>query len=39
MAFGGGFGSQLQGFQKTIPSHPYTNGAAGLANGKFEGIE
>lgn len=37
MAFGGGLGSQLQGFQKSIPSHPYSGVTTALS--KQEGIE
>jgi hypothetical protein len=29
MAFGGGLGSQLQGFQKVIPTHP-VSGVSGV---------
>ncbi len=47
IAFGGGLGSQLQGFQKVIPSHPVANslvntvGAPNTAGNtsKFEGFE
>ena len=37
MAFGGGLGSQLQGFQKTIANHPFSGVTTDLS--KQEGIE
>ena len=37
MAFGGGLGSQLQGFQKNIANHPYSGVTTALS--KQEGVE
>ena len=40
-AFGGGLGSQLQGVQKSIPTHPYSSvtgsGVPVIAGSKVEG--
>ena len=42
-AFSGSNGSTIQGFQKNIPSHPYSGGTAvnmgGIASAAFEGFE